>query len=165
VYVTSISQAYLYAIDSATDTPSPWAVKIVRAANPPNKPVPLRMVAVNPDIGGSTHLWLTSATEDLFGLDRLMVLALDSWPPASPGPMATAVASSPLYGLTLDPGTGLVFASNVSSNLVTASQDMTTLCSTPLSLSAAKADSEDWTVILEAYGSAPVGHWSKPHMR
>jgi hypothetical protein len=127
------------------------------------------MVAVNPDVGGLTHVWLTSIAisepEDLWGLDRLMLLSFDSWPPSSPVPMATAVASSPMYGLTLDPGTGLVFASNVNSNLVTASQDMATLCSTPLSLSAAKADSEDWTVIVEAYSSSPEEHWSQPRVR
>jgi len=68
-------------------------------------------------------------------------------------PMATEVASSPIYGLTLDPGTGLVFASNANSNLVTVSQDMATLCSTPLSLRAANADPEGWAVVVEAYGS------------
>lgn len=157
VYVASISAALVYAIDGATDT-TLGAFKIVRAANPPNKPVPLRMVAVNPDIGGGTHLWLTSATEDLFGLDRLMVLALDSWPPTQSVPMATAVARSPTFGLTLDPASGKVFVSNFDSNRVTVSQDMATLCSTPLSLSASKADaaSEGWTVIVEDYGSPPT---------
>jgi uncharacterized repeat protein (TIGR01451 family) len=153
VYVASISAATLYAIDGASDTT--LGAIIIRTANPPNKPVPLRMVAVNPDIGGTTHLWLTSASNDLFGLDRLIVLALDSWPPMQPVPMATAVAPSPMYGMTLDPVSGKVFVSNFDSNRVTASQDMATLCSTPLSLSASNADSdsEGWTVIVEDYGS------------
>ena len=157
VYVASISAALVYAIDGATDT-TLGAFKIVRAANPPNKPVPLRMVAVNPNVGGGTHLWLTSTSNDLFGLDRLMVLALDSWPPTQPVPMATAVAPSPMYGMTLDPASGKVFVSNFDSNRVTVSQDMATLCSTPLSLSAAHADPdpEGWTVIAEDYGSPPT---------
>jgi uncharacterized repeat protein (TIGR01451 family) len=166
VYVASISAALVYAIDGASDT-TLGAIKIVRAANPPDKPVPLRMVAVNPDIGGTTHLWLTSASNDLFGLDRLIVLALDSWPPMPPMPMATVVAPSPMYGMTLDPTSGKVFVSNFDSNLVTVSQDMATLCSTPLSLRAANADSDPvgWTVIVEDYGSPPGGYGSKPRVR
>jgi DNA-binding beta-propeller fold protein YncE len=68
--------------------------------------------------------------------------------------MATAVAPSPMYGMTLDPTSGKVFVSNFDSNRVTVSQDMSTLCSTPLSLSASNADSdsEGWTVIVEDYG-------------
>ena len=169
VYVTSISQAYLYMIDSATDIPSPWAVKIVRGSNPAGRQVPLRMVAVNPDVGGLTHVWLTSiATSepvDFWGLDRLMLLPFDSWPPASPIPMATEVAPSPIYGLTLDPGTGRVFASNMDSDLVTASQDMTTLCSTPLSLRATGTDSEAWAVVVPAYGSSSEKHGSRLRAR
>jgi DNA-binding beta-propeller fold protein YncE len=169
VYVTSISQAYLYSIDSATDIPSPWAVKIVRASNPPGRQIPLRMVAVNPNVGGLTHVWLTSISigepEDFWGLDRLMLLSFDSWPPASPVPMATEVASSPIYGLTLDPGTGRVFVSNANSNLVTVSQDMATLCSTPLGLRAASPDSGAWAVVVPAYGSSTEEHRSSLRAR
>jgi hypothetical protein len=114
-------------------------------------------------------VWLTSISigepEDFWGLDRLMLLSFDSWPPASPVPMATEVASSPIYGLTLDPGTGLVFVSNANSNLVTVSQDMATLCSTPLGLRTANSDSGAWAVVVPAYGSSLEGYGSNLRVR
>jgi hypothetical protein len=58
-----------------------------------------------------------------------------------------------------------VFVSNANSNLVTVSQDMATLCSTPLSLRAANADSEAWAVVVPAYGSSPEEHGSRLRVR
>lgn len=142
VYVTSISEARVYAINSKTNE---WIgdIQIKRASD--GTKVPLRMVGVNPTVGSSTHVWLTSAeadaAPDLAGMDKLIVVSFDSatgWPPATPSPVTMDIGRSSIYGLVVDPTTGKVFVSSTGSNLLTVAQDGTVLCSTPLALSGAE---------------------------
>ena len=85
-------------------------------------------------MGANVHLWLTSSTEDQFGMDKLILLSFDPavWPPASLSPVAMDVGQSSKDGLVVDPGWGRVFVSSTGSNLVTVAQDGAALCSTPL---------------------------------
>jgi len=143
IYVASISAARVYVIDGRTDT-TMGDIQIVRARDA--RPVPLRQTAVNPSVGTDTHLWLTSSQGDLWGMDRLILLALpqSAWPPQSPFVLrAVAVDPSPEGGLVFDPNPASwrVFASSAVSNLVTLSQDKATLCETPLYASASAQDS------------------------
>jgi DNA-binding beta-propeller fold protein YncE len=131
VYVASISAARLYAVEGATDTPI-GDIIIVRALD--NRPEPLRMVAVNPSVGGNLHIWLTGSSGDWRGMDRLILLSGSDWQHLGQ-PRAARVAPSPEDGLVVDPISWNVFASSAASNLVTVSHDNATLCSTPLSLS------------------------------
>jgi DNA-binding beta-propeller fold protein YncE len=83
IYVASISVARVYVIDGRTDT-TMGDIQIVRARDA--RPVPLRMTAVNPSVITDTHLWLTSSQNDLWGMDRLILLNLpgSDWPPQTP---------------------------------------------------------------------------------
>jgi len=131
VYVASISAARVYALDGTTDK---WIgdIQIIRSKD--GRPVPLRMVAVNPSAGSDTHLWLTSSRNDFWGMDRLILLS-GNWP-AMGQPRAASVAPSPEGGLMFDPASWFVFASSPQSNLVSVSLDSTSLCPTPLSMDA-----------------------------
>jgi hypothetical protein len=93
------------------------------------------MAAVNPSVGADTHLWLTSSQGDMWGMDRLILLALpqSTWPPQAPMQLRAAeVTPSPEGGLVFDPASWRVFASNTVSDLVTLSRDNATLCPDPL---------------------------------
>jgi uncharacterized repeat protein (TIGR01451 family) len=138
VYVASISAARVYAIDGDSDV-TLGDIQIVRSRD--GRPVPLRMVAVNPKAGSDTHLWLTSSDNDFWGMDRLILLPVpgSNWPPAQSQlqPLAVEVMSSPEGGLVFDPDSWKVFASSAASDLVTVSKDNTNLCTTaPLRLGA-----------------------------
>jgi DNA-binding beta-propeller fold protein YncE len=135
IYVTSISAARVYVIDGATDE---WLgdFQIVRSSD--HKKVPLRMVAVNPNVGSDTHLWLTSnskmAGEDLAGMDRL-ILVSGNWPIMGQ-PQAIEVAPPSLEGgLLADPASWFVFASSSELNLVTMVKDGKNLPWLPLDTS------------------------------
>lgn len=151
IYVASISAARVYVIDGRTDT-TMGDIQIVRARDA--RPVPLRQTAVNPSVGTDTHLWLTSSQGDLWGMDRLILLALpqSAWPPQAPFVLrAVAVDPSPEGGLVFDPNPASwrVFASSALSNLVTLSQDKAALCETPLYASASAQ--EDYRVVTHDY--------------
>ncbi len=152
VYVSSISAARLYVINGATDT----LVGDVRIWNTSlDRPMPLRMVAVNPSAGSDVHLWLTSSSGDMWGRDRLLLLSGD-WLTTGE-PLAAAIAPSPEGGLLFDPASRYIFASNTSSNLVTVSQDSTSLCMSPLSVSANDVDPERLRVIVNDYRQPQAG--------
>jgi DNA-binding beta-propeller fold protein YncE len=151
VYVTSISAARLYVINGSTDT----RVGDIQIWNTSlDRPMPLRMVAVNPSAGSDIHLWLTSSDGDMWGRDRLLLL-YGAWLTIGQ-PLAAAVAPSPEGGLLFDPTSWYIFVSNMNSNLVTVSQDSTSLCMSPLSLSVGQSDSEDLRVIVNDYSHPPV---------
>ena len=135
IYATSIGVARVFAIDGATDE-ALGDIQIVRASD--DKPVPLRMVSVNPSVGTDSHLWLTSSEVDEGeDVDHLILLSFNSagWPPAVAAPVAMAIGQSPWDGLVVDPDWGRVFVSSTGSNVVTAAQDNPMLCATPLDVS------------------------------
>jgi uncharacterized repeat protein (TIGR01451 family) len=143
IYVASISVARVYVIDGRTDT-TMGDIQIIRSGDA--RPVPLRQAAVNPRVGTDTHLWLTSSSGDLHGLDRLILLSLpqSDWPPMTPLVLrSVAVAASPEGGLLFDPNPASwrVFASSAVSDLVTLSQDNANLCPNPLAASGTGEDS------------------------
>ena len=144
VYVASISAARLFAIDGATNR-SVGDIIVVRASD--SRKVPLRMAAVNPSVGGDLHLWLTSSSDDWHGMDRLILISGGDWQHLGQ-PRATQVMPSPEEGLLVDPVSWNVFVGSAASNLVTASHDGTTICSTPLS---ASPESEQLFTVVNDY--------------
>jgi YVTN family beta-propeller protein len=153
VYASSISVARLYVIDGATDTPigdvQIWNTSL-------DRPMPLRMVAVNPSAGSDVHLWLTSSSGDMWGRDRLLLLSGD-WLTTGE-PLAAAIAPSPEGGLLFDPASRYIFASSTTSNLVTVSQDGVPLCAPSLNLSANDADPEQLRMIVNDYRHPQTDH-------
>ncbi len=156
IYVASISVSRLFVIDGVTDTKHPIDILIMRSGG---NQVPLRMVAVNPSVGGAdTHVWLTSSSNDYLGLDKLFLLHLpgSNWPPSSPMTLrAVSVDPSPEGGLVFDPASWRVFASSANSNLVTVSQDNATLCRAPLATSAAAGNDDYYVVVLDNTNHKP----------
>jgi len=148
VYVASISAKRVYVIDGATDKPigdfQVWSSTLKRY-------MPLRQVAVNPNAGGETHLWLTSSSRDHQGKDLLILLSGNSPITATAQKQAVPVAASPEGGLLFDPTSWYVFVSSARSNLVTVLRDSASLCMSPLSLSANNAEPERLMVIMDDY--------------
>jgi hypothetical protein len=70
VYVATIGDFRVAVVDGSTDTFLGWA-EIRRLPN--GEPVPLRMIAVNPLIGVSGHIFLTTAGQD-GGWNRFLLL-------------------------------------------------------------------------------------------
>lgn len=154
VYVTSISAARVYAIHGATDQPL-GDFQVVRTTD--YMPVPLRMIAVNPNATVDTiHLWLTTSSGDWLntnrGLNRLILIS-GRWTTSGPEmsqPHVAIVDNYPEDGMLFDPGSRFVFAASAASNLVTVSQDNVTLC--PMLL-ATSANVEPLITVVHSYGA------------
>jgi YVTN family beta-propeller protein len=137
VYVTTIDAARIAVIDGSSDTFLGWA-EIRRS--PGEEPVPLRMVAVNPLIGTSGHLFLTTTGED--GGWNQILLVPKGWDEGFARPYALAL-NEPREGIAFDPTTLQLMATSRSddllavyldgepvcpSNLITAAEYQVTVC-------------------------------------
>ena len=78
LYLAAINAAIIYVIDAATDTQFGF-FQVRRWSD--NQPVPLRMIAVNPNpgLGTKIRLWLTSSSTEDNGLDNIISLT-GNWP-------------------------------------------------------------------------------------
>jgi uncharacterized repeat protein (TIGR01451 family) len=117
LYVASINAAVIYAIDAATDTQLGY-LHIRRWSD--NQPVPIRMIAVNPNpgLGSKIRLWLTSSSTEDNGLDNIISLTGD-WPYMEQPFLGVNLPPSPERGLKFDPTTKAVIVASASANRVT----------------------------------------------
>jgi DNA-binding beta-propeller fold protein YncE len=117
LYVASINAAVIYAIDAATDTQLGY-LQVRRWLD--NLPVPVRMIAVNPNpgLGSKIRLWLTSSSTEDNGLDNIISLTGD-WPYMEQPFLGVNLPPSPERGLKFDPTTKAVIVASASSNRVT----------------------------------------------
>jgi YVTN family beta-propeller protein len=122
VYVTTIDTFRIIAIDGINDTYLGWA-EIRRL--PDEEPVPLRMIAVNPLIGPSGHLFVTTAGSD-GGWDRVLLIP-KGWPEYFARAYALAL-SEPREGIAFEPTTLRVFVTSRGANLVAAYSDGEPAC-------------------------------------
>jgi hypothetical protein len=85
-----------------------------------NLPVPVRMIAVNPNpgLGSKIRLWLTSSSTEDNGLDNIISLTGD-WPYMEQPFLGVNLPPSPERGLKFDPTTKAVIVASASSNRVT----------------------------------------------
>ncbi len=117
LYVASVNAAVIYAIDANTDTQLGY-LHIRRWSD--NQPVPIRMIAVNPNpgLGSKIRLWLTSSSTEDNGLDNIISLTGD-WPYMEQPFLGVNLPRSPERGLKFDPTTRAVIVASAASNLVT----------------------------------------------
>jgi YVTN family beta-propeller protein len=124
VYVATIDTARIVAIDGSSDTYLGWA-QIKRL--PGGQPVPLRMIAVNPDIGSSGHIFATTAGSD-GGWDKFLLLA-KGWPEYFARPYALDL-QEPREGIAFDPAERLVYATSRAGNRLAVYEDGEPVCAT-----------------------------------
>jgi DNA-binding beta-propeller fold protein YncE len=124
VYVATIDSFRIVAIDGNTDTFLGWA-EIRRM--PAGEPVPLRMIAVNPLIGTSGHIFVTTTEAD-GGWDKFLLL-----PKGWPEYFARAYAqdlNEPQEGIAFEPESLRIFVTSRAEDLVAAYLDGEPACPT-----------------------------------
>ncbi len=124
VYVATIESYRIVAIDGNTDTFLGWAE--IRHM-PAGEPVPLRMIAVNPLIGTSGHIFVTTTEAD-GGWDKFLMLP-KGWPEYFARAYAQAI-KEPQEGIAFEPTTLRVFVTSRSDDLVAAYLDGEPACPT-----------------------------------
>jgi len=127
VYATAISQGRIALIDGATDT----IVGAMDVHRGDGSRVPLRVIAVNPNLGTYGHLWTVTSEEDG---GQNQVLLIPVWAMGTPTPVPLDLPPYPLEGLALDPTTNRVWVTSVRSGQATVVQDGEPLCLTPFSV-------------------------------
>jgi YVTN family beta-propeller protein len=98
VYVATIDTFRIAVIDGGSDAFLGWAE--IRRQTPAAEPVPLRMIAVDPLIGTSGHIFVTTAGVD-GGWDKLLLLP-KGWPEYFARPRALDL-DEPREGIAFDP--------------------------------------------------------------
>jgi|GEM_PF-2413343 len=124
IYVATIETFRIVAIDGNTDTFLGWA-EIRRM--PAGEPVPLRMIAVNPLIGTSGHIFATTTEAD-GGWNKFLML-----PKGWPEYFARAYAQDldePQEGIAFEPASLRVFVTSRSDDLAAAYLDGEPACPT-----------------------------------
>jgi uncharacterized repeat protein (TIGR01451 family) len=121
VYIAAINTANIYVIDAATDTQL-GSFQVRRWSD--NQPVPLRMIAVNPNpgVGTKVRLWLTSSSTEDNGLDNVISLT-GNWPNLEPPALGADLPHSPERGIRFDPVNKYLFIASAASNRVTILRD------------------------------------------
>jgi YVTN family beta-propeller protein len=132
VYVATIETARLAVIDGQQGVLLGWA-EIRRT--PGGQLVPLRMVAVNPYVGATGHLYVTSAGSD-GGWNKLLLFS-KGWEDGFGTPQ-TFDLDQPREGIALDPATLRVWVPSRSTNQVAIYQDGEPICRPPSTLAAAE---------------------------
>jgi YVTN family beta-propeller protein len=112
VYVATIDTFRIVVVDGSDDSFEGWA-EIRRT--PSGEPVPLRMIAVNPSIGGSGHVFLTTVGED-GGWNKFLLLH-KGWPDYFSRPIAMDLSEA-REGMAFDPVHSRVFVTSRSSDLL-----------------------------------------------
>jgi YVTN family beta-propeller protein len=124
VYVATISTFRIVVIDGDTDTFLGWA-EIRRM--PGEEPAPLRMIAVNPNIGTSGHIFATTAGVD-GGWDKFLLLP-KGWDEYFARAHALDL-NGPREGIAFEPSTDRVFVTSRADDLVAAYLDGEPVCPT-----------------------------------
>ena len=121
VYVAAINTANIYVFDAATDTQL-GSFQVRRWSD--NQPVPLRMIAVNPNpgLGTKIRVWLTSSSTEENGLDNVISLT-GNWPNLETPALGVNLPHSPERGLRFDPVNKYLFIASAASNRVTILRD------------------------------------------
>jgi uncharacterized repeat protein (TIGR01451 family) len=121
IYLAAVNAANIYVIDAATDTQL-GSFQVRRWSD--NQPVPLRMIAVNPNpgLGTKIRLWLTSSSTEENGLDNIISLT-GNWPNLESPALGADLPSSPERGLRFDPGRKYLFVASAAANRVTVLRD------------------------------------------
>jgi YVTN family beta-propeller protein len=122
VYAATIDTFRIAVVNGATSQFLGWA-EIRRL--PGGEPVPLRMIAVNPAIGSSGHIFVTTAAED-GGWNQFLTLS-KGWPEYFARAYALSL-NQPREGIAFDANTRRVFATSRSDNKVAAYQDGEPIC-------------------------------------
>ena len=128
IYATSIYEGRLAIIDGATHT----LLGKLDLWRGDGRKVPLRVIAVNPNVGTEGHLLLVTSSED--GGEDQVLLIPNGWPTLGT-PVPLDVASYPLEGIAFDPTTDRFWVTSVGSGLVSVIQDGLPVCSIPFSYS------------------------------
>jgi YVTN family beta-propeller protein len=103
VYVATVSSHRVVAIDGATDALLGWAA-FHRGFGDPARPVPMRVVAVNPGIGPSGdggHVWTTTSANDGSEADQALLIP-KGWSSYFHTPVPCDVGINPAEGLAID---------------------------------------------------------------
>jgi len=132
VYVATIETNRIVAIgplNGQTDQFLGWA-SFQRGYNP-NRRVPLRAIAVNPDIGPTFdggHLWATTVVADGSEANQLLLIP-KGWSSRFHVPFTQNIGSEATEGIAIDRTTDRVYVSNgTSAGMVTVVGDHTTIC-------------------------------------
>jgi YVTN family beta-propeller protein len=123
VYVATIDTFRIAVVDGATNTFLGWA-EIRRMSG---APAPLRMIAVNPAIGSSGHIFVTTAGVD-GGWNKVLVLA-KGWPEYFARAYALDLAG-PREGIAFDASTKRVFVTSRASGKLAVYLDGEPICPT-----------------------------------
>jgi DNA-binding beta-propeller fold protein YncE len=130
VYVAAVNSHRIAVINGGSDSLLGWAA-FHRGFNDPARPVPLRAIAINPDIGPSGdggHVWSTTSTGD--GSEANQVLMIPKgWGGGFHLPLARNIGSNPGEGIAVNRATDRVYVS--SNNSITVLQDITDFCLEP----------------------------------
>jgi YVTN family beta-propeller protein len=129
VYVATIDTFRIAVIDGEGDTYEGHA-KIRRM--PGGEPVPLRMIAVNPNIGTSGHIFATTAGVD-GGWNKLLLLP-KGWPDRF-GRAHALDLNEPREGIVFEPSTDRVFVPSRRDDLVAAYLDGEPVCDANFTMS------------------------------
>jgi YVTN family beta-propeller protein len=124
VYVATIDTYRIVAVDGNTDTFLGWA-EIRRMPN--GEPVPLRMIAVNPLIGTSGHIFATTTEKD-GGWNKFLLLP-KGWPEYFARAHAMPL-SEPQEGIVFEPASLRVFVTSRAGDLVAVYLDGEPACAT-----------------------------------
>ena len=104
VYVATIDSHRIVAVDGVTNSFLGW----LEVRRNDGTPVSLRMIGVNPNLGTSGHVYVTSSTDDPDGVDRLLVFS-KGWPEGFAPPYALDVGTIPREGIAVNLDSGRVY--------------------------------------------------------
>ncbi|RME97241.1 MAG: YncE family protein [Chloroflexi bacterium] len=140
VYVASIDSHRVSVIGDLSGTPDQflgWAA-FHRGFNNPARPVPLRVIAVNPGIGPSNdggHLWATTSTNDGSEANQALLIP-KGWDSYFAMPVARSVGLNPAEGVAVDRTTNRAYVtSGATPGSVSIFSDESSVCLEPFAVS------------------------------
>jgi YVTN family beta-propeller protein len=126
VYVATIDTQNICVIDGNDDSFLGWAKMWKDKGTSSEQPVPMRMIVVNPDMGSTGHVYVTTASDD-GGFDKVILLG-KGWPEYFDNPIARDVGPNPIDGLALNTATDRVYVTSRDANRLTVLWDGTPIC-------------------------------------
>ncbi len=133
IYVSTVSSHRIVAIDGVEDKFLGWAA-FNRGFNDPNRPVPLRALALNPDIGPAGdggHLWSLTATADGSEFDQVLLIP-KGWASYFNSPLPYNLNLATTADLAVNRTTDRVYVANgLSNGTVTVLGDSDNICLVP----------------------------------